>query len=199
LRRPTETARLAGHKWFSADFTFPVTALYKRGCQDKYFAHDQREWEIHLAIQPCVGVSFLEFPFSVDSSRWRDDVLRLLTRTSSVVVRCQPWFYLRLVAYSFFWLSEGAYGLSRDWQCSKHTLRLNAVMDTHPRTRASEEPKSSPEMNLGMKKFSTRRSSCLLFQIFSVETYSFLPNQQNDGSNLACQRKPGHRGFHSSC
>jgi hypothetical protein len=28
--------------------------------------------------------------------------------TSRVVVRCQPWFYLRLVAYSFFWLSEGA-------------------------------------------------------------------------------------------
>ena len=21
---------------------------------------------------------------------------------------CQPWFYLRLAAYSFFWLSEGA-------------------------------------------------------------------------------------------
>jgi hypothetical protein len=54
--------------------------------------------------------------------------------------KCQPWFYLRLVAYSFFWLSEGAYGLSRDWQCSKHTLRLNALMDTHPRTRAPEEP-----------------------------------------------------------
>jgi hypothetical protein len=26
------------------------------------------------------------------------------------------------------------------------------------------------------EKFSTRRSSCLLFQMFSVETYSFLPN-----------------------
>ena len=65
--------------------------------------------------------------------------------------KCQPWFYLRLVAYSFFWLSEGAYGLSRDWRCSEHTLRLNALVDTHPRTRASEEPKSSPEMNLGRK------------------------------------------------
>ncbi len=37
-------------------------------------------------------------------------VLQLLTQTSSVVVKCQPWFYLRLEAYSFFWLSEGAYG-----------------------------------------------------------------------------------------
>jgi hypothetical protein len=47
--------------------------------------------------------------------------------------KCQPWFYLRLVAYSFFWLSEGAYGLSRDWRCSE------------------QEPRSSPEMNLGRK------------------------------------------------
>src|SRR4029077_5845867 len=106
--------------------------------------------------------------------------------TSSVVVKCQPWFYLRLGAYSFFWLSEGAYGLPRDWRCSQHTLRLNAVMDAHPRTRASEKPKSSPGMNLGMKTFFTRRSSCLWFQMFSVETHSFLPNQQSDGSNLAC-------------
>ena len=36
--------------------------------------------------------------------------LGLLTQTSSVVVRCQPWFHLGLVAYSFFWSSEGAYG-----------------------------------------------------------------------------------------
>jgi len=25
-------------------------------------------------------------------------------QASSVVARCQPWFYLRLVAHSFFWL-----------------------------------------------------------------------------------------------
>src|SRR5215467_10077128 len=48
------------------------------------------------------------------------------------------------------------------------------------------------------EKFPTRRSSCLLFQMFSVETYSFLPNQQSDGSDLACQRKSRHRGFYSS-
>src|SRR5271163_2187306 len=67
-----------------------------------------------LPSSPCVGLSFRDFPFSVDSSRWRDDAVRFLTQTSSVVVRCQPWFYLRLEAYSFFWLSEGAYGLPRD-------------------------------------------------------------------------------------
>jgi hypothetical protein len=30
------------------------------------------------------------------------------TKSSRAVVRCQPWIYLRLVAYSFFGLSEGA-------------------------------------------------------------------------------------------
>src|SRR5258708_12325250 len=77
-----------------------------------------------LPSSPCVGVRIRDFPGSGDSSRWRDDVLRFLTQTSSVVVRCQPWFYLRLEAYSFFWLSEGASGLSRDSRCSEHTLRL---------------------------------------------------------------------------
>src|SRR5712664_1635510 len=80
-----------------------------------------------LASSPCVGVRIRDFPGSGDSSRWRDDVLRFLTQTSSVVVRCQPWFYLRLEVYSFFWLSEGAYGLSRDSRCSKHTLRLTRL------------------------------------------------------------------------
>ena len=32
-----------------------------------------------------------------------------------------------------------------------------------------------------------RRSSCLLFQMFGVETHSFLPNDQSDGRDLACQ------------
>src|SRR6266852_567273 len=108
--------------------TLPVSAFYKRGCQEKYFARDWRERRnSSLASSPCVGVRIRDFPISADSSRWRDDVIRLLTRTSSVVVRCQPWFYLRLEAYSFFWLSEGAYSLSRDSRCSEHTLRLTRL------------------------------------------------------------------------
>ena len=47
---------------------------------------------------------------SADSSFWCADGPRLLTKTSIAVVRWQPWFYLRLEAYSYFWLSEGAYG-----------------------------------------------------------------------------------------
>jgi hypothetical protein len=55
-----------------------------------------------------------------------DDALRFLTQTSSVVVQCQPWFYLRLAAYSFFWLSEGAYGYSRD-SVLKHWFGLTRL------------------------------------------------------------------------
>src|ERR1700724_3002297 len=37
-----------------------------------------------------------------------DDADRFLKLASAAVVRCQPWFYLRLVAYCFFGLSERA-------------------------------------------------------------------------------------------
>src|ERR1700746_636748 len=47
------------------------------------------------------------------------------------------------------------------------------------------------------EKFSTRRSSCLLLQMFSVETHSFLPNQQSNGCDLARQCETRQRGFHS--
>ena len=110
LRNPRE---LLLHLNCTQIFARPIntSAFYKRGCQEKYFARDWRERRnSSLASSPCVGVRIRDFPISADSSRWRDDVIRLLTRTSSVVVRCQPWFYLRLEAYSFFWLSEGAYG-----------------------------------------------------------------------------------------
>ena len=35
-----------------------------------------------------------------------DRVLKLGKR--NLVFECQPWFYPRLVAYRYFWLSEGA-------------------------------------------------------------------------------------------
>jgi len=57
---------------------------------------------------PSHVARLLGFLFSVDSFCCGDDAHRFLARASSVVAKCQPWFYLRLVAYSFFWLSEGA-------------------------------------------------------------------------------------------
>jgi hypothetical protein len=37
-----------------------------------------------------------------------------------------------------------------------------------------------------------KRSSCLLFQLFSVEARSFLPNDQSDVGNLTCQCQTRH-------
>src|SRR5512140_2956604 len=51
-------------------------------------------------------------------------------------------------------------------------------------------------MNPEMEGFSTRRSSCLLFQMFGVETRSFLPYDQSNGCNLACQGQTRHGGLH---
>ena len=48
-------------------------------------------------------------------------------------------------------------------------------------------------MSLGMDGALDRRSSCLLFQMFGVETHSFLPDQQSDRCNLACQGEARHR------
>ena len=97
--------------------------------------------ESDLPSSPCNGVRLCGFSPSQDSSYFPDGAFRFRTQTSSVVVRCQPWFYLRLVAYSFFWLSEGAYGLSRDSGCSKHTLRLTRYWML---TLEPERPKNRP-------------------------------------------------------
>ena len=40
--------------------------------------------------------------------------------------------------------------------------------------------------------FDERRSSCLWLQLLSVEIHSFLPDDQRDGCNLACQGRTRH-------
>src|SRR5258708_11897928 len=47
------------------------------------------------------------------------------------------------------------------------------------------------------KGLCARRSSCLLFQMFGVETSSFLPNEQSNGRDLARQGETSHRHFPS--
>jgi hypothetical protein len=76
-------------------------------------------------------------------------------------VQCQPWFYLRLFAYGFFWLSEGAYGFSRD-SLPKAAVPPNGITDTHPRTRAPERTdRPPPEMNPGMDRpFTDAQAAC---------------------------------------
>ena len=118
--------------------------------------------------------------------------LRFLTQTSRVVVLCQPWFYLRLAAYSFFWLSEGAYGFKR-LAVPKHTPRLTRlwILTLEPERLKNRRP--PPAMNPAGAL--NRRSSCLLFQMFCVETHSFLPDQQSDRRNLPGQGEPGQCSF----
>src|ERR1700752_626112 len=87
---------------------------------------------------------------------------RFLTQTSRVVVQCQPWFYLRLVAYDFFWLSEGGYGLSRD-SLPKAAVPPNGISDTHPRTRAPEAPRQPLEMNPGRSSTDAQAACCFRY------------------------------------
>ena len=51
---------------------------------------------------------------------------RLLLRLQAAGGNCQPWFYLRLVAYGFFGLSEEAYG--GGWR----TLNNSRMRVAHP-------------------------------------------------------------------
>ena len=51
-------------------------------------------------------------------------------------------------------------------------------------------------VNLG-RPGSCRRSSCLRFQTFCVETFSFLPQCQRNGGDLACQREASHIRLHA--
>jgi hypothetical protein len=60
-----------------------------------------------LPSSPSNETRLREFSFSVDSSCFRNDAHQFPTQTSKLVVQGQPWFYLRLFAYRFFWLSEG--------------------------------------------------------------------------------------------
>ena len=48
---------------------------------------------------------------------------------------------LNVVAYSFFWLSEGAYSLPRDGWCSKHSLHLTPlwILTLEPERRKNRQ------------------------------------------------------------
>ena len=67
-----------------------------------------------LPSSPSTVTRRCEVSFSADSLCFRSDAHQSSTQTSRVVVQCQPWFYLKLFAYRFFWLSEGAWRFSKD-------------------------------------------------------------------------------------
>jgi hypothetical protein len=70
------------------------------------------EWRFFLEIQPTVVFSsrekFGSFWFLMSFSTDDDDAVEFERAASEWVLQRQPWFYPRLVAYGYFWLSERA-------------------------------------------------------------------------------------------
>jgi hypothetical protein len=100
--------------------------------------------------------------------------------------------------YSFFWLSEGAYSLSRDSWCSEHTLRLTRLR------MLTLEPKSQKNRKAHHQKCIQQRT--VLHPTLKVLVVSdvlrrnefFLPHEQSDGCDLACQRETRQMRLHTS-
>jgi len=70
--------------------------------------------------------------------------------------------------------------------CPRHTAP-NLPAETRSRTKVSREPDGHRQRRSpGWSGLDQRHSSCLWFQMLSVEAYSFLPYDQYDCGNLSC-------------
>jgi len=58
--------------------------------------------------------------------------LGLIASSNSVLANCQPWFYLRLVAYGFVGLSEGAYGGHETSPLERRGLSRRKILTLEP-------------------------------------------------------------------
>jgi hypothetical protein len=84
--------------------------LYKRGESREKTPRRLEGAKICARLSsPCNVGRLLGFSFFAKSCRCRDDAFGFWCDKQYGCKNCQPWFYLRLEAYSFFWLSEGAY------------------------------------------------------------------------------------------
>src|SRR5260370_25916120 len=100
------------------------------------------------------------------------------------------------------WLScivRGGIGCPGRLACFNARIGLTASVDTSPRIRASQEPDGHNQQWFPRREqtLCQRRSSCLLFQMFGVETYLLLPDDQRDRCNLPRQGKTRHRSLPS--
>src|ERR1700745_1613202 len=81
--------------------------------------------------------------------------------------------------------------------CPRHHAS-NFAVETRSRTRVSQVPGKPP---LGLDPLDGtelwEHSSCLWVQISGVEAYSFLPDDQDDRCDFACQGQPRHLGLYS--
>ena len=82
----------------------------------------------------------------------------------------------------------------------KHTKSPNFLLDTLPRPeRLKKNPTATAEDDSqGMDRtLGPRRSSCLWFQLFSVEICSFLPDDKSDRGYLSRQGEARNRWLHT--
>ena len=98
------------------------------------------------------------------------------------------------------WLSSivrGGIGLRRRLSARRHEKPDNVTGYFTLETERLKNPTATARNGSpGMERtLSQRRSSCLLFQMFGVETYLLLPNDQRDRGNLPRQSQAGHRGL----
>ena len=97
------------------------------------------------------------------------------------------------------WLSsivrEGI-GWVRRLACLKHGPDMDGCYFP-PKSSVSKSPTvTAGKWFPGIEQtLSQRRSSCLWFQIVSVETYLLFPDDQGDRGNLPGQGQAGHRGL----
>src|SRR5260370_8544173 len=92
------------------------------------------------------------------------------------------------------WIVRGGIGVPGHLALFNGRIGLTASVDTSPRIRASQAPDGrNQEWFPGRERtLCQRRSSCLLFQMFGVETYLLLPDAQRDRGNLPRQGKTRH-------
>jgi hypothetical protein len=85
--------------------------FYQKGCQEKSSASTGGEI-FFLEIQPTevslLWRSLADCPCSYVSSADGGVVIEFQRAASQTAIQGQPWFYPRLVAYGYFWFSEGA-------------------------------------------------------------------------------------------
>ena len=91
-------------------------------------------------------------------------------------------------------------GCPREHTVPRETWRQRRTQPNPARILTLEPERSEPERKSAEVTpacpSDSARSSGLWLQIFGVEGFSFLPNMQSDGGDLACQGQPGQLGLH---
>src|ERR1700746_1436884 len=87
--------------------------------------------------------------------------------------------------------------IARETQVATGSTWTKHPKETHPRTRASAESGTTTGRAIAGWQLLAQRSSCLWFQIVGVEADSFLPQDQDDGGDLAGHGKADHLWAHA--